>query len=421
MKKKKKIGKKKNKVKKVQQTQNTSHFLDSVKHYSTSRHVHFIIGLLLCFFTVYVGISLLSFFFAGADDQSIVNNLKASDLIMKKSGISNWGGVRGAYISDLIVNQWFGVSAFFLLFLLGSVAFKIMRLCKVHVFKRLILCLLLTIWSSVLLAFVSSGFKDSIFFHLGGLHGKDISEWLSGNIGNTGLILVLVVVFVLIAIMLNKNIIPIMQSTMSVGKHKKKVDKIPARKSDTSEEEENEQDDEDEDEDEGDDEDVEIEEEEDDEGDEDNNLITIKPNSDDDFSVEVPRGEEEGYDLSELGTYDPRLDLSGYRFPDINLLKKYENTDKQVDMDEQNENQKRIKKTLEDFGINIVSIKATVGPTITLYEVIPDKGVRIAKIRNLEDDIALSLAALGIRIIAPMPGKGTIGIEVPNKKPQIVS
>lgn len=103
------------------------------------------------------------------------------------------------------------------------------------------------------------------------------------------------------------------------------------------------------------------------------------------------------------------------------MLKKYDVSDHQVDMDEQMANQKRIKQTLESFGISIASIKATVGPTITLYEVIPDTGVRISKIKNLEDDIALNLSALGIRIIAPMPGKGTIGIEVPNKDPQIVS
>jgi S-DNA-T family DNA segregation ATPase FtsK/SpoIIIE len=113
--------------------------------------------------------------------------------------------------------------------------------------------------------------------------------------------------------------------------------------------------------------------------------------------------------------------LSRYKFPEISLLKKYDNAEQPVDMTEQHDNQRRITKTLEDFQISITSIKATVGPTITLYEVVPDRGVRIAKIKNLEDDIALSLAALGIRIIAPMPGKGTIGIEVPNKNPQIVS
>ena len=138
------------------------------------------------------------------------------------------------------------------------------------------------------------------------------------------------------------------------------------------------------------------------------------------FTVEVPQGDDE-YDASAQGDYDPKLDLSTFRNPTIDLLKKYDVSDRQVDMDEQEANQQRIRQTLESFGISIATIKATVGPTITLYEVVPDTGVRIAKIKNLEDDIALSLSALGIRIIAPMPGKGTIGIEVPNKDPQIVS
>ena len=138
----------------------------------------------------------------------------------------------------------------------------------------------------------------------------------------------------------------------------------------------------------------------------------------------MPREEEPATPaevVAELGEYDPRLDLSNYHFPSLDLLKKYDRNDKPIDMEEQSENQKRIKQTLENFGISISSIKATVGPTITLYEVVPAQGVRISKIRNLEDDIALNLSALGIRIIAPMPGKGTIGIEVPNKDPQIVS
>ena len=131
--------------------------------------------------------------------------------------------------------------------------------------------------------------------------------------------------------------------------------------------------------------------------------------------------EEETSNSEELGEYDPTLDLSRYKAPSFDLLNKYEGSDRQIDMDEQNANKNRIIETLENYGIRISSIKATVGPTITLYEIVPEPGVRISKIRNLEDDIALSLAALGIRIIAPIPGKGTIGIEVPNKDPQIVS
>ena len=119
--------------------------------------------------------------------------------------------------------------------------------------------------------------------------------------------------------------------------------------------------------------------------------------------------------------YNPRLDLENYKFPGLDLLKKYPDNSRSVDMVEQNANKDRIIKVLHDFGVEIVGIKATIGPTITLYEITPAPGVRISKIRNLEDDIALSLSALGIRIIAPIPGKGTIGVEVPNKTPHIVS
>lgn len=131
--------------------------------------------------------------------------------------------------------------------------------------------------------------------------------------------------------------------------------------------------------------------------------------------------DEELVDETEMSCYDPTLDLSRYHFPSFELLNKYENSEKDVDMEEQNANKKRIEETLRNYGIEIQAITATVGPTITLYEIIPKQGVRIAKIRSLEDDIALSLAALGIRIIAPIPGKGTVGIEVPNKDPQMVS
>ena len=123
-----------------------------------------------------------------------------------------------------------------------------------------------------------------------------------------------------------------------------------------------------------------------------------------------------------LEPYDPKRDLENYKYPTLDLLKKYDNDGKPyIDMAEQNANKNRIVDVLRTFGVEISSIKATVGPTITLYEITLAQGVRIQKVKNLEDDIALSLAALGIRIIAPMPGKGTVGIEVPNAKPSTVS
>ena len=126
--------------------------------------------------------------------------------------------------------------------------------------------------------------------------------------------------------------------------------------------------------------------------------------------------------LEDLEPYDPKRDLENYKYPTLDLLKKYDNDGKPyIDMDEQNANKNRIVEVLRTFGVEISSIKATVGPTITLYEITLAAGVRISKIRSLEDDIALSLSALGIRIIAPIPGKGTVGIEVPNAKPSVVS
>jgi len=125
--------------------------------------------------------------------------------------------------------------------------------------------------------------------------------------------------------------------------------------------------------------------------------------------------------VKDFGEFDPTLELANYKFPELDLLREYNNENITIDKQELENNKNRIVETLNNYKIGISSIKATIGPTVTLYEIVPNAGVRISKIKNLEDDIALSLAALGIRIIAPIPGKGTIGIEVPNKKPSVVS
>ena len=147
------------------------------------------------------------------------------------------------------------------------------------------------------------------------------------------------------------------------------------------------------------------------------------------MKVEAAEDEEEIAEVDQLskklvedfGEFDPTLELSNYQFPSIELLKDYSSGGITINQEELEDNKNQIVNTLKNYKIEIANIKATVGPTVTLYEIVPEAGVRISKIKNLEDDIALSLAALGIRIIAPMPGKGTIGIEVPNKKPRIVS
>ena len=440
-----------------------------MKMFFTNERTRFITGLVIAIITIYIGLALISFFFTGGADQSKIENVPLTDLLTNRGSVENWTGVRGAVLADLLMNRWFGISSFMILFFLGSVGAKLMNLRRVSLLKRFLFCAAMLIWGSMFFAFVFiSGYEDT-FIYLGGQHGYYLSEMMITNVGIPGTILLLAGVFLIIAIFSSKRTIPFLQSVLSFGwlKNRLKRDK-------TEEPEET-----DEAEDSGEDT---VEEniservtgEQPDEKPETEDFVfdtekeietarreESKPrtetysnisndeafevtvpqeeeeyeapnaeNQPDDpedlpgdprFTVEVPTGDDEVYDASALGDYDPKLDLSNFRNPPIELLKKYDVSDHQVDMDEQMANQKRIKQTLESFGISIASIKATVGPTITLYEVIPDTGVRISKIKNLEDDIALNLSALGIRIIAPMPGKGTIGIEVPNKDPQIVS
>jgi len=408
------MSKKRSKPKKSQQIR---HYFESFRQFSTSKRVHFVFGLFVCFFTIYIGIACISYFFTGASDQNLVQNIQPKELLKNNTVVSNWAGLRGAYLTEIIINKWFGIPSLFLLFFLGSIGVKWMNLCVIRLIRRFLIFSLLTVWGSIVLSFAFSWMDDRLFFRLGGQHGQLLSGLLYANIGFIGQLLVLIAVFFLIAILISARTVPILQSKLSFGKIKETVD---------SDDWVMEQDiDDDEDDEDSDDEEMDRRKRfRGNAGNKapDNSVIPhgqqVKDNN---FIIEVAQGEDDNYDPKELSVYDPCLDLSGYRFPDISLLKSYDQSEYQVDITEQNDNQKRIKKTLEDFQINIVSIKATVGPTITLYEVVPDKGVRISKIRNLEDDIALSLSALGIRIIAPMPGKGTIGIEVPNKKPQIVS
>lgn len=422
-------------------TDNGNRKFSALKNFFTNERTRFISGLIISIVTVYVGLSLISFFFTGGADQSKIENVPLGDLVRNRGAVENWTGVRGAYLSDLLLNRWFGISSFAILYFLGSLGLRLMSVCKVSLLRRFLLSTSLLIWGSLFFAFVFvKGYEDT-FVYLGGQHGYFWSELLINNIGIPGTILLIFGSFLIIAIFASKRTIPFLQYVFSFGWLKKRLKRQSSETDDADE--------------------MSVEDSEgydpllssgteeepkEEKGDDRSFPVTGTVSSDDplfevtvpeeeeyvqpekntekraetEFSIDVPAGDEI-YDGSALGTYDPRLDLSNYRYPELDLLRKYDVGDHQVDMEEQKSNQMRIKQTLENFGISISSIKATVGPTITLYEVIPDAGVRIAKIRNLEDDIALTLSALGIRIIAPIPGKGTIGIEVPNKDPQIVS
>ncbi|MDR1258514.1 MAG: DNA translocase FtsK [Tannerellaceae bacterium] len=416
-------------------------FYVTLKKFLTNEHTRFITGLILSFLAIYIGLAILSFFFTGAADQSKIENIPLSDLVFYKGSIENWAGVRGAYIADLLINRWFGISSFLILFFLGSVGARLMNIIRISILKRFLFSASWLIWGSLFFAFAFvKAYQDSFIF-LGGEHGHLLSEWMTGNIGVPGTILFLLGSFIILSILSSRRTLPLLRRVFTFRRlkpitlWKKKYKEQPQGEEEpeipgvySSDEKE----------------DTPI-------------PFTLSGSLDREFEITIAPDEEpytpltpeatanegappnafvpesipgttfpaddddETYDASEQGEYNPRLDLSGYRNPTVELLKKYDNSEHHVDREEQTNNQKRIRQTLENFGISIASIKATVGPTITLYEVVPDAGVRISKIRNLEDDIALNLAALGIRIIAPMPGKGTIGIEVPNKDPQVVS
>jgi S-DNA-T family DNA segregation ATPase FtsK/SpoIIIE len=408
-------------------------FYSTLKNFITNEHTRFITGLILSFLSVYVGLALFSFFFTGAADQSKIENVPLGDLVSHKDSVLNWAGVRGAYIAHILMNRGFGISSFMILFFLASWGARLMNYKNISLIKRFLFSASWLIWGSLFFAFTfAAAYRDS-FIYLGGEHGHFLSEWMVGNIGIPGTILFLLASFLILAVFSSRQTLPLLRRILAFNW----IKSLPLKKSKEKELPRSEE------------EFVEVHTQN--PGTEEDMYRTSSEDTEDDFEITIPGeeetyippepkpepeqpafatpentgteeyGEEEIYDNSEQGEYDPKLDLSAYHNPTIDLLKKYDNAERQIDKDEQIANQKRIRQTLENFGISIASIKATVGPTITLYEVVPEAGVRISKIRNLEDDIALNLAALGIRIIAPMPGKGTIGIEVPNKDPQVVS
>jgi S-DNA-T family DNA segregation ATPase FtsK/SpoIIIE len=417
---------------------NEEGFYSALKAFLVNERTHFITGLILCIFAVYTGLALLSFFFTGAADQSKIENVSLSKLVFYKESVENWAGVRGAYLANLLMNRWFGISSFMILFFIGSLGAKLMNIKRISIIKRFLFSASWLLWGSLFLGFAFAGAYQDSFIYLGGEHGHYLSEWMTANIGVPGTLLFLAGSFLIISILSSRRTLPLLRKIFAF--RWLKIPVLPKKKAAEPQSEE------------------EFVESRIHQPDAEKDIYKMSTDEPDDFVITVATGDElyiplpveetpdakfpelpaeplrprnpsngmpsdddEIYDASEQGEYDPKLDLSTYRNPTIELLKKYDTTERQVDKEEQIANQKRIRQTLENFGISIASIKATVGPTITLYEVVPDAGVRISKIRNLEDDIALNLAALGIRIIAPMPGKGTIGIEVPNKDPQVVS
>lgn len=407
-----------------------------IKTFFTDERTLFVFGLFLFLTIIYVVFSLVSYFFTGAADQSKLD-VTWSELKLMRTQIQNWASVAGAYISELLINRWFGLPSFAMLWFFVVVAFRLMNVRISPILKTFFHCCFWLLWGSVFLGFaVSPIVKDSLFFAPGGQHGDFISRWIGSYIGTPGTLILLIGILFLYCVISFKSTIPFIKGlfkrkskeetegtwyaneeekqnepSVAVGTEIVPEDWIVNTKKEDEEDDLKEKEDDSQNK-SGLELEIEQKQEENEEKEEDDVELTI---------VETATEEKSESD-KQFERYDPKLELSKYVYPSIDLLKTYDSDNNtQIDMEEQNANKDRIITTLQNYGIEIESIKATVGPTITLYEIVPKAGIRISKIRNLEYDIMLSLAATGIRIIAPIPGKGTIGIEVPNSDPQIVS
>lgn len=423
---------------------------------SNAEITRFCFGALLFIVSCFVFLSITSHLFTAMQDSSWQQGMRAH----------NWMGTLGLATARFFIDNCWGVSSLLIPVFLLMASLRIMQVYSVRLWKWFLNCAILMIWTSAFAhLFVQPFLKDanSPLNASGGI-GASQAEFLMTELGSVGAVLVLMAVAIGYLIYLSKETIIIIRKILTpfslfsskdedkdeLNDDEEDPEDITDKNKDCHEQNEGELSDSPCDEDEepreettsttiefvdidptpslstenSDDVEMEIE--------------TALPENSDGQDCEsegdkttdatgtmiVQKGKDEEKALldesRQLEPYDPKLDLENYKYPTIDLLKHY-NIDTSIDMEEQQQNKNRIIQVLSDFGVKISSIKATVGPTITLYEITPAPGVRISKIRNLEDDIALSLSALGIRIIAPIPGKGTIGIEVPNARPQIVS
>ncbi len=438
----------------------------SLVSFFKNERVQFIFGVLVAFLGIFTLLAIISFFFTGAADQSKVLNKSFWELTQDKQlEVDNWTSTGGAFLAETLVNKWFGIFSMLIPFFIIYLGLRMMKVSDFSFIKALLITAFGLICGSITSAFIFGRLFPKSHINWGGAHGSQIENILESSIGMPGMILLVLLFLLIIVIVFRRSSMHKIQETLINNKPTFGVNKesetpiklefeeeiepekepkpsiwkklFAFRKKDKPEEE------------------IET-------TDtlpitkiektpvapiperkpaiqpipkrdvKDNVFEVIVPKDDAQITTPEPEektpavpvseaGEEPESDVEILEDYDPKKDLSTFAFPTMELLKVYNTGSKAVDMEEQNENKDKIISTLRNYGIEITSIKATVGPTITLYEIVPQAGVRISRIRNLEDDIALSLSALGIRIIAPMPGKGTIGIEVPNKDPQIVS
>ena len=411
-------------------------FLRRLINFSKDDRTHKVVGGLMLLSSLYLFIAFVSYLFTWRIDQDVVHHRSLWELITSPNYIhvDNWLGKFGAGVSHLFVFKWFGIASFLIVLNLFVIGLKIISgYAILPVRKTFSTSVIGIIWISIFLGYLAG--KDLRF--IGGAFGFEINEWLKASFGSIGaLFLILFALFIIVVAVFNPNFSALSRRIFGDKKTDEKDQESSEEETvvqdihivNTINEEEIEEDQISEAVDFSDD----LEEEEPEElileTEETKEEDTLEIETDNGFSIEVTKTDEEllteekiAAKVEEFGEFDPKLELSSYNLPSPELLNNYGSNGIQINKDELKSNKDRIVETLANYNIKISKIKATIGPTVTLYEIVPAPGVRISKIKNLEDDIALSLAALGIRIIAPIPGKGTIGIEVPNSNPDIVS
>ena len=404
----------------------------------SSEKTDFVIGVLVMALAILLVISMVSYLYTASADQSLVEDLRPGEWMNVERAFANRCGSGGALVAYWLVSVCFGLPALLIPVFLAMVSQRLMGAYRVNLWKWFLGLSVTMVWSSVTLAKFLTPFMGDQVYNPGGDHGLFCVQRIEAVVGTPGLTALIVVVALVFLTCISAETIKFVRRMLNpigflMNRIKFTVTTQPTETSDVAvvtphSEEDNDTDDE-----------TVIETPE-------PTVVDLTPMPTetekpadkpadpaaapvtDNLTVEVAKGEEAAKgkrmasSVDNLTPIDPREPFTRYQLPPLSLLKTYADDGKpDVDMEEIKTNNAHIVKVLNSFGVTIREIKATIGPTITLYEITPGEGVRISKIRNLEDDIALSLSALGIRIIAPIPGKGTIGIEVPNQRKNTVS
>lgn len=372
--------------------------------------------------SIIIFLSLLSYFFTGNADQSLIDSGLSFSALGEES--ENWLGIVGAFLSYYLIFVGFGISSFLIVPLLFVISFRLLFGSRLYSLSRISIFTFFGImWISSIMGFFLNIFPENYILtnYTGGI-GYNLSLFLNNLLGVSSIIALILVLFLFVIFFYNIYSIPFIRFNKNNDSSLVDESLEEISSEEIYEDDKNNEIDEDQFEEEG------IQEDEDTYTNDDKVLsddeVEEKKESieNEKIHLKVEKGVDEKKSSNLVSNvYDPELDLSNYKYPKVDLLNDTTNKKIQVSKDELTTNKNRIIETLKNFKIEIAKIKATIGPTVTLYEIVPEAGVKISKIKNLEDDIALSLSALGIRIIAPIPGKGTIGIEVPNKNREVVS